>query len=291
MKGKNEVLNIKKYTFAYFPENSLMHKLNPLSKFIFLILLTITLFLIRSIIFLTVISILMILLALMSKISLRNLVRKLRFIIFVLVFSVILNIIFNAIPAEEETILFYLFNASFLPIRRLAVYYALRTFFIVLTLYTSAIIYSNTTYMKDFVYSLMRLKIPYKYCFAFMVGIKYIPSIEEEAKTISLAQRARGFGLEKVNSVRKAYALIFERLVATLVSVLRKGHTTSISMENRCFGLYKERTNLITVKYKKIDVLFIILCVTCFLFIVLYIFHLIPIPQFPSLYNLFKALF
>jgi hypothetical protein len=55
-----------------------------------------------------------------------------------------------------------------------------------------------------------------------MVGIRYIPSIEDEAKTIALAQRARGLGLEKISSIKKAYNLIFERLVTTLVSILRK---------------------------------------------------------------------
>lgn len=291
MKGNKNILDYKRYTFAYFPGTSLMHTLNPISKITFLILLTISLFLINSILFLALILSFMLFIALMSNISLKNLIRKLRFIIIVLIFSVMLNVFFNAIPTEKEIVLFYLFNLSFLPIRRLAVYFALRAFFIVLTLYTSAIIYSNTTNMKDFVYSLIRLKIPYKYCFSFMVGIKYIPTIEEEAKTIALAQRARGFGLERVNSIKKAYNLIFERLVTTLVSVLRKGHTSSISMENRCFGIYKERTNLIKVKYRFIDYLFIILCIIGFVFVLFYVLNLIPIPQFPSLYNLFKKIF
>ncbi|MFX0057873.1 MAG: energy-coupling factor transporter transmembrane component T family protein [Candidatus Hodarchaeota archaeon] len=291
MKRNKNILDYKRYTFAYFPGTSLMHKLNPISKLTFLIFLTISLFLIDSIIFLALVLSFILLLALISNISLKNLIRKLRFITTILIFSVILNIFFNAIPNENEIVLFYLFNFSFLPIRRLALYFALRAFFIVLTLYTSAIIYSNTTNMKDFVYSLIRLKIPYKYCFSFMVGVKYIPTIEEEARTIALAQRARGFGLENANTIKKAYRLIFERLVTTLVSVLRKGHTSSISMENRCFGISKERTNLIQVKYKAIDIIFIILCTSIFTFFLFYFFNLIPIPRFPSLYNIFKNLF
>ena len=145
--------------------------------------------------------------------------------------------------------------------------------------------------MKDFVYSLMRLKIPYKFCFAFMVGIRYIPYIEQEAKTIALAQRARGLGLEKARNVKMAYKLIFERLVATLISILRKGNTTSLSMENRCFGVYKKRTNLLKVQYETIDIIFLILCISGFLFIIFYLLNLIPIPHFPSLYNIIKNLF
>ena len=266
-----------------------MHKLNPISKIIFLVLLTILTFTINSVIFLASISFFLITLALTSGITLKNLVKKLKFIVFILIFSVVLNIFFNAIPSDQDVVLFYLFNFSFLPIRRLAVYFALRALFIVLTLYTSAIIFTNTTSMKDFVYSLIGLKIPYTYCFSFMVAIRYIPLIEDEAKTIALAQRARGLGLEKVNSIRKAYNLIFERLVTTLISILRKTHTTSISMESRCFGLYKERTNLIKISYKAKDIIFILLCVVVFITIILYLLKLLPLPPIPSLYNIFTS--
>jgi energy-coupling factor transport system permease protein len=124
-----------------------------------------------------------------------------------------------------------------------------------------------------------------------MVGIRYIPSIEQEAKTIALAQRARGFGLEKANSVKKAYKLIFERLVATLISILRKGYITSISMENRCFGIDKKRTNPKIIKFKFIDDLFIFFCILGFSFIILYILGFLPIPQIPSLYQLYLKIF
>jgi energy-coupling factor transport system permease protein len=288
-KGDN-VLDHKKFTFAYFPSNSIMHRLNPLSKLFILILLTVLTLIINSLIILSIVSVCVILIALLSHISIRNLTRKLRFIVFILIFGVILNIFFNAIPEQNQIILFYLFNLPFLPIRRLAVYFSFRAFFIVLTLYTSSIIYTNTTNMKDFVYSLMRLKIPYKYCYAFMVGIRYIPTIEEEAKTISLAQRARGFGLEKAKSIRKAYSLIFERLTATLVSILRKGNTTSISMENRCFGAFKTRTNMVKIEFNYLDFIIIVISITSFLFYILYFLRILPIPYPPSLYSIFMQL-
>lgn len=285
---KNKDLDHKKLTFAYVPGTTLMHRLNPISKLVFLILLTVTIFFIKSLILLAIIAILIILLALLSGISFWNLIRKMRFLIPIFLISILLNIFFNATSADD-IVLFYLFGLPFLPIRRLAVYYAFRAFLFVMILYTSALIYTYTTSPKDFVYSLMRLRIQYRYCFAFIAGMNYIPRIEEEAKTIALAQKARGFGLKKANTVKKAYKLVTERMVSTLVSILRKGHTTSISMENRCFGVYKERTNLIEVKYKKKDFAFIIICCLIFTLILLYIFGLIPLPPIPSLYELLFA--
>jgi energy-coupling factor transport system permease protein len=246
---------------------------------------------IRSLILLTGLLTIIIILTLICNISLKNLFRKLKFIIIVVIISVILNLFFNAIPSNRETVLFYLFNLPFLPIRRLAMYFALKAALIVLILFTSTIVYTNTTSPKDFLYSLIKLKLPYKYCFSLMVGIRYIPSIEQEAKTIALAQRARGFGLEKVKSVKKAYRLIFERLVATLISILRKGHTTSISMENRCFGIYKNRTNIKSIKFKILDGLFILICFLGFISFLLYTLESIPLPQLPSLYQLYLKIF
>jgi len=291
MPKKNEFLDNKTYMFSYYPGDSILHRLNPLSKVTFLLFLTILIFFIRSLIFFSIVSFIIILIALISGISLRNLARKLRFIVIVMIISVVLNIFFNAIPQAQEQVLFYLFGLNFLPIRRLAVYFAMKAFFIVITLFTSSIIYTNTTAMKDFAYSMMNLNIPYKFSFDFMVGIRYLPLIEKEAKTIALAQKSRGFGREKVNSVRKAYNFIMERLISTLVSILRKGHITSISMENRCFGIYKTRTNLTTVPFKKKDYIFIIVCFLVFFFCILYIYRLIPFPHFPSLYNLFQMIF
>jgi len=277
MGNKNKILDRKQLLFAFVPGNSIFHKLNPISKLVFLLFLTIITLIVNSILFMFILFLCIFILALLSRIPLKILFRKLKFIFTILIVSVILNIFFNAIPSEEEIILFYLFNLEFLPIRKLAVYYALKAFFIVLLLYTSTIIYTYTTDMRDFVYSLMRLKIPYRYCYAFMVGIRYIPLIEQEAKTISLAQRARGFG--------------YERLIATLVSILRKGHVTAISMENRCFGIYKDRTNLVRIYFKRGDIVFIIITCIIFVGILLYLLYLLPIPQFPSLYSLYLKYF
>ena len=291
MKKKNKLLDNKQYIFAYITGTSLMHKLNPISKLIFLALLTIFTFLIRSLILLTVLSLIIISIVLLSQISLKMLLRKLKILFFILIISLFLNLFFNAIPSEDELILFYLFNLKILPIRKLALYFGLRAFFILFTLYTSAILFTNTTSTKDFVYSLIRLKIPYKFCFAFMVGVKYIPTIEQEAKTIALAQQARGFSLDRVKTFRKAYAFISERLIGTLVSILRKGHTTSLSMENRCFGIYKERTNLIIIRFQIRDFIYIFTCLSLFVLGALYIFGVLPFPQPPSLYNIYLNLF
>ena len=287
MPSKNRILDNRTYLFAYISNHSFFHGLTPITKLLFLLFLTIETFIISSIILQSILSLSVIIMLLIAKIKPKFILKKLRFMVVVLLISVILNIFFNALPTENETVLFYLFNLPFFPIRRLAVYFAVRAFFIILTLYTSAILFTNTTSPKDFVYSLIKMGIPYKFCFAFMVGLRFIPSIEEEAKTIALAQKARGFSMDQVKTFRKAYSFITERIIGTLVSTLRKGQITSLSMENRCFGIYKTRTNLIKIRIKFSDIIFIIITLLIFAFILLYTFNYLPIPSMPSLYHIF----
>jgi energy-coupling factor transport system permease protein len=284
---KNRILDNRDYLFAYISNNSFFHKLTPISKLLFLLFLTIETFLIGSIILQSLLSLSVIIMLFIAKITPKFIFKKLRFMVIILLISVVLNIFFNALPTENEIILFYLFNLRFLPIRRLAVYFALKAFFIILTLYTSAILFTNTTSPKDFVYALIKMRIPYKFCFAFMVGLRFIPSIEEEAKTIALAQKARGFSMDQVKTFRKAYSFITERMIGTLVSTLRKGQITSLSMENRCFGIYKTRTNLIKIRFNLLDMIFIVLTLLGFAFLFLYVFNFLPIPNMPSLYHIF----
>ncbi len=287
VKRKQFNLDNTRDLFSYVPRNSFLHKLNPISKIIFLIIFTFFVFSIESLIFLSIVFIFIFLLAMLSKMSIKSLYYKLKWILILTIFSIILNIFFNAIPNEESQVLFYMFNLTFLPIRRLAAYYALRNALWILILFLSTIIFTHTTSMKDFVYALMKTGVSYKYMFAFMVGLRYIPLIQQEARTIALAQRARGFGREKVNTFKKAYNFTKERLITILISILRKGDITAISMENRCFGLYKTRTNLIEIHYRKRDIIFLSLIVLLFSYYILSRFQFVPFVQFPSLYSIF----
>jgi hypothetical protein len=63
--------NCPEYIFAYFPGTSLMHRLNPLSKLFFLILLTVLTLFSTSILFLATIFVCILLLALLSQISMK----------------------------------------------------------------------------------------------------------------------------------------------------------------------------------------------------------------------------
>ena len=190
------------YVFNFKPGSSLFHKLHPVSKIIFTIFLTYSVLIQSSLLMLGGFFILILILSLIVGLSIRSLFTRLRWVILMVIFTVIINILFNAIEGEQE-ILFYLIprdslEDSLLPIRRLAVYYALRIAAWILILSNCGLLFLHTTAPKDMVYGLRCLGMPYKFAYALMIGMRYIPLIQDSTTSVIIAQKAREKNITEV---------------------------------------------------------------------------------------------
>jgi len=268
-----------------------INKLNPVMKLTFLIILTFFLFYQKSILFLAIVYILLLIMVKSAKLSVRSLLRQIRWLIMLSLIYIPLNTLFDANISQTDEILFYFFSEN-LPIRRLALYYSLRTGLLIIIFISTSIIFTKTTSPKDLVYSLIQIGIPYRYAFSFMIGLRYIPLIEQESNTIEIAQQLRGAYIRKGISIRKIYNHLIERITTLLISIIRKAKTTASTIEARGFGIFKKRTNLYRVKWSIIDTLglmiFIIFCVLTVLIqegVIDWIF------QLPSLYSIYLRFF
>ena len=262
-------------------------KLNPVMKLTFLIVFTFFLFYQKSILFLAIVYILIIIMVKSANLSVRSLLRQIRWLIMLSLIYIPLNTLFDANISQTDDVLFYFFSEN-LPIRRLALYYSLRTGLLIIIFISTSIIFTKTTSPKDLVYSLIQIGIPYRYAFSFMIGLRYIPLIEQESNTIEIAQQLRGAYIRKGISIKKIYNHLIERITTLLISIIRKAKTTASTIEARGFGLFKKRTNLYQVKWTIIDtlglVIFILFCVLTILIqegIIGWFFHL------PSLYTIY----
>ena len=225
-------------------------------------------------------------LALLNGISFSEFLRKIRWIIVIVIVFVVLNIFFNAIPVGEEEVLFYIWY-PYLAIRRMAVYFAIKVGIWILTLSTSGIIFLMTTPPKDLVYGLRKLKLPYSIAFSIMVAFRYIPLIQDSTNAVIMAQKARGLEVANAKTLRRVLELITDRLSTSLILTMRNAHYTAISMELRAFGRYKDRTDLYHLPFSKKDTLFTIFLIGLAIFLTLYRFNLLPfLPQVPSIYHL-----
>ncbi|MHA1855810.1 MAG: ATP-binding cassette domain-containing protein [Promethearchaeota archaeon] len=283
-------LFLKQSVFSYQKENWI-GQLNPVLKLSVLILSTFLLFYQKSIIILSLSYIILLIITKSAKISIKSLLRQIRWIIILSLIYIPLNTLFDANISQNDDILFYFFSEKF-PVRRLALYYSIRTGLLIIIFISTAVIFTKTTSPKDLVYSLIQIGIPYRFAFAFMIGLRYIPLIEQESNTIEIAQKLRGAYIRKGMTVKEIYNHIIERITTLLISILRKTKITASTIEARGFGLYKTRTNLYKVKWALKDTLILIsFILLCFLSILIRIRIFDWVFQIPSLFSIYRLIF
>ena len=139
----SSMLKKKDILFAYQPGDSLFHKLHPLTKIIWLILVAVLILMVRSLLLLVVSDIILFSAAIYSGIKLRRFYRQIRWILFLSIIIIPIDVIFNAFAIESGETLFYLAFPYF-PIRRVAVYTAFRSSLWIFGLVTTGMIFSSS---------------------------------------------------------------------------------------------------------------------------------------------------
>ncbi len=108
------------------------------------------------------------------------------------------------------------------------------------TIGCSAVLYLWTTKPKDFVVGLINLGIPYRLGFAILVALRFLPLINDEVRKIQDAHIIRGMpkgaGIKGLIDRWKRY------LFPILANGMRKAETAGMAMESRSFGLHKGRS-------------------------------------------------
>ena len=90
------------------------------------------------------------------------------------------------------------------------------------------------------------------------IALRFIPTLIEETDKIISAQKARGADFETGNIFRRAKALI-PILVPLFVSAFRRADELATAMECRCYHGGKGRTKLKQLRYRRRDVLSLLL--------------------------------
>ena len=216
---------------------------------------------------------------------------QIRIIIVLTIIYIPINAIFDASTTQDSAILFYLGADHGLPVRRIALYYAIRTGLLILNLLASAILFIRTTNLKDLTYGLIQLKIPYRIAFAFMIGLRYVPLIAMESNTIEIAQTLRGVKLRKGVSVKIIFYFIVQRLTTLLISVLRKSKTTASAIEARGFGYHTKRTNLHQIKWGKNDIVYLMILIILSTILILIGIGIFSTLAIPSLFEIYQTHF
>lgn len=231
----------------YYPANSFVHKCDPRTKLLFLIVYIVAVFLSQNFYALGACAAVFLLIAIVSGVPIKSLLRSVKAVLFLLLFTAILNLFFHS----GETVLW---EWEFIKITQEAVYFtiflAVRLFLLVLS---SALLTLTTTpvSLTDGIESLLTplkwIRFPvHELALIMSIALRFIPILTDETGRIMNAQKARGADFER-GSLGKRIKAVVPILIPLLISAFRRADELGDAMDARCYSGSKVRT-----KYKKL---------------------------------------
>ena len=239
----------------YYPSNSLIHKLDGRTKILLATIFIISVFFCKSLLSFAFLLAVTFAIVFISRIPLRIVFRSLRAIVFILIFTFIINV-FLTKGDGDPLIDWWIFkiyidgvwNALFIAVRILCL------------ILSSSVFISFTTTPIQLTYSiesllspLKRIKVPV-HDFAMMMSIvlRFIPALSEETEKIMTAQKSRGADFESGSLISRAKALI-PILIPLFVSAFRRSDELATAMECRCYHGGEGRTRMTITRMKARD--------------------------------------
>lgn len=238
----------------YYPGQSLIHRLDPRVKIIATLLFIIELFIVNNFIGFAICAGVMAVCVLVSRVPLSFIMRGLKPIIIILLFTFLLNIfmvdgkvIWTMGPLKVT--LEGVITAVFMAIR------------LILLIIGSSLLTLTTTPIRltDGIERLLspfeRFGLPaHDIAMMMSIALRFIPTLLDEADKIMKAQQARGADFESGNIMRRARSLV-PILIPLFVSAFRIAQDLAMAMESRCYRGGKGRTRLHEMRFRKEDVI------------------------------------
>lgn len=246
----------------FFPGKSSIHRLDPRTKIILATVFIVAVFLAANPLAFAAVALSTVILVMASGISFKVILKGIKPIIFVLIFTALINI-FMTSGESEPLLAFWVFKIYKEGIIR-AVFMAVRVILLiigtsVLLTYTTSPI-SLTDGIESLLSPLKKIHVPV-HLFAMMmtIALRFIPTLIEETEKIMNAQKSRGADFSSGSIVKRAKALI-PLLVPLFVSSFKRAEELATAMECRCYRGDKNRTKLVKLTYRGLDFLWFFLC-------------------------------
>ena len=239
----------------YFPGNSVVHRLDPRTKLLMLVVYIVALFLANNwAAYLFVLAFLITVIAI-SSIPVKAIVRGMKPLVMILIFTGVLNIFITT--GEKPLVSFWVINiypegiirAAFMIARILM----LITGTFLLTYTTSPI--ALTDGLESLLKPLKAIKVPvHELSMMMCIALRFIPTLIEETDKIMSAQKARGADFESGRLLQRVKALI-PILVPLFISAFRRADELATAMECRCYQGGDGRTKMKMLRYHYRDFL------------------------------------
>ena len=243
----------------YFPGNSVIHRMDPRTKLLLLVVYIVALFLASGwASYALLLAVLLICIGI-SHIPAKSFVRGMKPLAFILVFTAILNLFFT--PGGKVLVTFFGINITTEGVIR-AIFMLARIVMLIsctfLLTYTTSPI-SLTDGLESLLSPLKKIHVPvHELAMMMCIALRFIPTLIEETDKIMSAQKARGADFESGNLIARVKALI-PVLVPLFVSAFRRADELATAMECRCYHGGTGRTKMKLLRYKRLDYLSLLL--------------------------------
>lgn len=238
----------------YYPVESVIHKLDPRVKLFGTLIFLISLFVTDNFIGYILAVAFLIMAIKASKVPFSYMVKGMRAIVFLLMFSVVLNlflttgdVVFSVwkISITKQGI----YTAGFMAIRL--------TFLIIgssiMTLTTTP--NNLTDGLEKGLGFLKFIKVPvHEISMMMSIALRFIPILMDETDKIMKAQMARGADFETGGLIKRVKNMV-PLLVPLFVSAFRRANDLATAMEARCYRGGEGRTKMKPLIYQKRDIL------------------------------------
>ena len=238
----------------YFPGESRVHHLDPRTKIIGTFVFLISLFLVDHFLGFALAGLFLLGMILISGVPFRFLFRGLKPILFLIVFTMLINLFMTSgtalvelgpLTITEEG----LYRASFMALRLVLLIFGSS----LLTLVTKPI--TLTDGMERLMSPFNRVGLPsHELAMMMTIALRFIPTLLDETDKIMKAQTARGADFESGNLFRRAKGLI-PLLVPLFISAFRIAADLAMAMEARCYRGGQGRTRMNRMAFGKGDAL------------------------------------
>lgn len=173
--------------------------------------------------------------------------REYAFMLKLVLFFAVINLVMVAVLAPQYGVQLYgtrhvLLGHGYWALTQEQVFYELNLLLKYLFSLPLAIILLFTTNPSEFAASLNKIGVPYKIAYAFAITLRYIPDVQSDYRTISLAQQARGYEISKQASLWARSKGTVQIILPLVFTSLNRIDTISQAMELRRFGREKGRT-------------------------------------------------
>ena len=237
----------------YFPGNSPIHRLDPRTKLIALIVYIVVLFSAGNWGTYAIAFIFLAGCIIISKIPLKALIRGMKPLVFILIFTGILNLFFTS--GERVLFSWWRITVTLEGVTR-AIFMMVRILMLIsstfLLTYTTSPI-SLTDGLESLLNPLKLIRLPvHELAMMMCIALRFIPTLIEETDKIISAQKARGADFETGRLMERVKALV-PILVPLFISAFRRADELATAMECRCYHGGDGRTKMKLLRFKRVD--------------------------------------